>query len=143
MFSSLGLRAGGFVVVGRAGVDLAEHGDLDHYGAVVGIAVYQVVGGGWGVFAGVVRGIFGGVGAGRIGVRELVFMNAMRFAGRDRCGNGLTIRRRWWDSWRFSASCCGIWATSGELILAGIAYSFDLKGAFRRLSREGESAAVP
>jgi len=35
-----------------------------------------------------------------------------------------------------------IWATSGELILAGLAYSFDLKGAFMRSLPQKESNAI-
>ncbi len=74
---------------------------------------------------------------GGIGVRELVFVTAMRFVLPQ------PVRHRFDDPaallgfLAFLSVLLRLWATSGELILAGVAYAMDVKGAIGRSDAPG------
>ncbi len=68
---------------------------------------------------------------GGLGVRELVFMAAMRIAlppkVAEQIGDASTLA----GLLAFLSVLLRLWATAGELLLAGVAYLLDLKGALR------------
>lgn len=78
---------------------------------------------------------------GGIGVRELVFVTAMEIA------LPLPVRRHFADPkillgfLAFLSVLLRIWATTGELILAGLAYAFDYRGALGRPDASGRVSA--
>lgn len=79
---------------------------------------------------------------GGLGVREAVFIAAMEFAipRAVRHGLGETEQRRLFLI--FLSVLLRIWATVGELILAGIAYAFDMRGALHARDLMGRSPAA-
>ncbi|MDB5331660.1 MAG: hypothetical protein JWP03_2811 [Phycisphaerales bacterium] len=66
---------------------------------------------------------------GGIGVRELVFVTAMRFVLPPAVRQHFDDPKALLGFLAFLSVLLRLWATAGELLLAGLAYGFDLKGA--------------
>ena len=78
---------------------------------------------------------------GGLGVRELVFVTAMRFVVPPRVQQHfLNDPNALLGFLAFLSVLLRLWATSGELVLAGFAYGLDMKGALGHADAIGRTA---
>ena len=80
---------------------------------------------------------------GGIGVRELVFMAAMEVALPARVRTQFADARVLVGFLAFLSVLLRLWATTGELILAALAYAFDYRGALGRPDTRSDQGATP
>ena len=79
---------------------------------------------------------------GGVGVRELVFITAMRYVLPERVRQNFDHNPNAMLGFlAFLSVLLRIWATTGELILAAIAYAIDFKGALGRSDAPGRKTS--
>jgi hypothetical protein len=76
-----------------------------------------------------------------LGVREFVFVTAMMFALPKQVRATFNDRDALFAFLAFLGILLRLWATAGELILTGIAYALDYRGALGRPDAPGRTAA--
>jgi len=79
---------------------------------------------------------------GGIGVRELVFVTAMQIALPPRVRAAFSDPNVLMGFLAFLSVLLRLWATTGELVLAGLAYAFDFRGALGRADAPGRQNAM-